>query len=491
MTKIQLIQSFVMLLITINQALANPSEHPRDQWLTAAQINADIDLAEVTYQRVHPGYTRYTTAKTMTDAWQQIRTQANQQSGMRLADFYLHVSEVLALVRCDHSKAELPKALAEARESTAVYLPFQWQFIDNQVLVEQATTSSGLVRGDQVISIDGVSINERLQQVKKYVPVDGFTDHTKMNLIAASSEHKGGALDHFGAMLWPTDTQVLINYIDLTGNNKQKSMQRINYSQWKKLSPSNARNFIDAVEFTQLNQNTAYLKVDTFVNYRKPIKPDKLFDPIFKKLKKQQTKNLILDLRENGGGSNEPPQRLLAHLMSTQFRQAKEVRVKTLNLDDIKQHVFTWEKSALNPKASQFNQNDDGSYSFKPKVLNDTQWTQPDKTAFKGRLIVLTSRNNSSGSTILLSVLKSRPNTTFIGEPTGGSVEGPTAGVLLFLKLPASGITTRVPMFRYFNDVEQFEPGMGIKPDALVSTTKHDFINGVDSALQAAIKMTQ
>ncbi len=491
MTRHQLIRILTAAFLTFIQAFANASEHPRDLWLTAAQISADVDLAEMTYQRVHPGYTRYTEAKVMTAAWQQIITQAKQQKGMRLADFYLQISEVLALVRCDHTKAELPKVLAQARETTAVYLPFQWQFIDNQVVVELATESSGLLRGEQIISIDGVPINERLEQVKKYVPVDGYTDHTKINLVAASSEHQGGALDHFGAMLWPTKPQVLINYIDLAGNNQQKTMQRINYSQWKKLSSSNARNFIDAIQFKQLNDTTGYLKIDTFVNYRKPIKADKIFDPLFKQMKQNKTTRLILDLRENGGGSNEPAHRLLAHLMQQKFRPAKDIRVKTLNLDGIREHVFTWEKRALNPKASHFNQNDDGSYSFKSKILDDTQWIKPDKTAFTGQLIVLTSRNNSSGSTNLLSTLKARSNTFFVGAVTGGSVEGPTAGILLFLKLPASGITTRVPMFRYFNDVEQFEPGMGIKPDTLVSTNKQDFINGIDSPLEAAIKLAQ
>ena len=97
-----------------------------------------------------------------------------------------------------------------------------------------------------------------------------------------------------------------------------------------------------------------------------------------------------------------------------------------------KKHLSTWEKRALSPKASRFNKNPAGFYSFKPNVLDDTQWVKPSRHRFNGKLLVLTSKNNSSGSTNLLSILKKRPNPTFVGEQTGGSVEGPNAGVLFF-----------------------------------------------------------
>ncbi len=379
--------------------------------------------------------------------------------------------------------------MADARETTPVYLPLRWQMIEDQVVVINATKESGLHTGDVITHIDGQAIGERIDQLYRYVPTDGFTDHSKINAIAASSEHRGGALDHFGALLWPADDQVHITYQDSAGQAKEKSVARINYSAWKKLNGAKRRNFIDAVEFKYLDEHTGYLKIDTFVNYRNPIKPDKLFDPVFKQLQQDNTPRLILDLRENGGGSDEPPQRLLAHLMPKKFRPTKDVRIKTLNLDGLREHLSTWDKRALKPKASRFNQNDDGSYSFKAHVLDATSWIKPDKSAFKGQLIVLTSRNNSSGSTNLLSVLKARPNTTFVGEQTGGSVEGPTAGVLFFLKLPASGITARIPMFRQYNDVANFEPGMGITPDVFATQSKSDLLNDVDSILQAALQL--
>ncbi len=481
---------FVLAFALLLPALA-AAEHPRDRWLNYAQIDADLTLAQRAYEHIHPGYARYTPRDELNQSWQAIRAQAKRHAGMRLGDFYLRLSETLALVRCDHTKAELPKALAEAREIEPVYLPFTWQMVEGQVMVKAATTESGLVRGDVILRVDGMSIHKRIAAVSQYIPVDGYTDHVKINAIAASSEQQGGGLDHFGAMLWPADATVTIDYQDRNGQQRKVTVQRVVYSVWKNISANTlARNFGDAVTFEPVNKHTAYLKIDTFVNYRQPVDPDKIFAPIFKQLKQDQTANLILDLRQNGGGSNEPPHRLLAHLINKKIRPVKDVVVKTLELGDLTEQVFTWEKSAINPPASRFIQKDDGYYSFKPNVLDDTQWIKPDSMAFTGRLIVLTSHNNASGSTNLMSLLTSRPDTVFVGEETGGSVEGPTAGVLFFLKLPASGITTRVPYFRYFNDVASFRHGKGIQPDVSVTTRVTDFIQNNDPTLQAAINIS-
>ena len=86
-----------------------------------------------------------------------------------------------------------------------------------------------------------------------------------------------------------------------------------------------------------------------------------------------------------------------------------------------------------------------------------------------------------------MTVLKKRPHTTFIGEATGGSVEGPTAGILFFLKLPNSQITTRIPLFRYHNDINQFEPGRGLEPDIYVTDSIEDFLQDRDAILDRAL----
>jgi len=476
-----------LFVLAAGFAQAESPTHPRDRWLSADQVLADLTLAQQAYERIHPGYSRYVSKQHLEQQWQAIGQRASAQGGMRLADFYLQISELLAIIRCDHSKAELPAELAKARLKEAVYLPFQWRYIEGSMWVEEVAKDSPLKRGDRIISIDGTAVNQRIQAVRRYVPVDGWNDHTKINLVASSAEHQGGALDHFGALLWPPRETVNISYSRSGQAAKTVSLKRISYPGWQALKPATVRNFKDAVEFTWLDQQTAYLSIDTFVNYRQPVNPDDLFKPVFQALSNQPAARLILDLRNNGGGSNEPAQRLLAHLMNQRFRIARAVTVNTLDFGDLKPHLTTWDSQALEPNPAAFESCAEGPLCFRQGVLPDTAWHQPVSLPYSGPLLVLTSRNNSSGSTNIMTVLKKRPHTTFIGEATGGSLEGPTAGIMFFLKLSNSQITARIPVFRYHNDTAQFIPGKGLEPDIYVTDSVEDFLQGKDAILNQAL----
>ena len=110
--------------------------------------------------------------------------------------------------------------------------------------------------------------------------------------------------------------------------------------------------------------------------------------------------------------------------------------------------------------------------------------------AFKGRLIALTSGDNASGVTHLLSVLKTqRPDTVFIGERTGGAATGATAGILYYLTLPNSEVKVRVPVQRtVITRADQLDPRGGITPDILAPDTLLSTLTGTDPAIEAAVR---
>ena len=71
---------------------------------------------------------------------------------------------------------------------------------------------------------------------------------------------------------------------------------------------------------------------------------------------------------------------------------------------------------------------------------------KPAKYGFDGELVILTSRNNSSGSTSFAVTVRAARPVTFIGERAGGNPMGPTAGTLFTLNLPESDIMQRLPI---------------------------------------------
>lgn len=465
---------------------------PQDGMLTPAQVSADIALAQEAYMRIHPGYTRYTDAETLTAAWAALNLKAETRSGLSVGEFYIGVQSVLAGIRCDHTKAELPRAITKDRDITPVYLPFVWRVVEGRAVIENPG-ETGLNFGDEIMSVNDRNFSDMMNEVRPLIPVDGDTDFVKDIHIGASFEFKGGAIDHFGALLWDIQPQARVEVKTANGARKTVTVDRIIYKDWEALvlDGKASSDFPDSVTFNRIGDKAAYLRIDSFVNYRNPVKPDKIYDPIFKALKTEGRDTLILDLRENGGGSTDAKVRLFAHLISEKSRLVRNSRIKTLDHSGLEPYLSTWDKRLLSPNPIGFKKNEDGTLSLRKMFNEELKTVKPDRTAFTGKLLVLTSRSNGSATTALLAKLQDMERATLIGEETGGSAEGTTAGVLFTLKLPESGIRTRVPIFQDFNDVSAFTPNKGVVPDILAPMTFDAFVENEDPAYAAALALIE
>lgn len=462
-----------------------------DARLSVEQVRRDVMLAKEAFSRIHPGYTRYASLREMDAAWAKVIAQAEASGSLSLPEFYLAIELALTTIRCDHTKAELPRLLRAQRKGKPLYLPFRWQVIEGRGLIESAAEGLDLVRGDELLKIDGKPLGDMLKAVAPFIPVDGYTEWSRTGGLSQSLEFMGGAVDHFGMYLWQTPEIARLSIRNSDGETRSIEVPRISFKQWTALGTERAANFKDAVAFERIGERAGYLKIDTFVNYRQPVDPSTIYEPIFAAMAEEGRDTLILDLRSNGGGSSDASQGLAAYLIEEAQQLKRSIKVATLDLSGLKQHLSSWEPQALDPDPRAFIANDDGTYTLRDGIVGDTAVFAPEDNAFSGRLIVLTSNNNSSGSTNLLTVLAQQERTTLIGEPTGGSAEGPTAGIQFILTLPESGIRARLPIFRYRNNVDQFERGLGVSPDISAPMTVSAFREARDPALEQAQALAQ
>jgi hypothetical protein len=423
---------------------------------------------------------------------------------MSVQQLYLAIQQTLTLIRCDHTKANLPPAMKKERDTSQVYLPFRWTWIEqrgfvtvtdnvNKSEINASTNNSAkpkLSEFDEILAIDGTPIADLVAQVETYIPYDGFTTWTRNAGIADSLEFQGSAVDHFGALLWEIKPTVTLT-IRRNGQQQTVALERINHKQWLALAKDEKNNFKDAVSYKTIDDNIAYLRVDTFVNYRQPVDPEDIYNPIFKAIKDQNRDTLIIDLRSNGGGSSDASSGLLANLISKKTPYKLDMFVNTLSFADIRPHLSTWDTRALDPYRFAFSKNDNGTYSLRSWFTDELDSIKPAKYAFNGKIILLTSNSNSSGSTNLLAVIQSIGRATLVGEKTGGSAEGVTAGLLFTVNLPESKITTRLPFFRFKNNVKTFEKGMGVMPDIVAPLTVQALIAKQDPAYEAALKLAR
>ncbi|MEM6538625.1 MAG: S41 family peptidase [Pseudomonadota bacterium] len=482
--------SLTSLCFLAVDALAAPAAaNPAGRVVSGAAALEDVALMREAFERIHPGYERYTDRTELDAAWDRLRDVV--ADGTTVGDFYIETQRTLTTIRCDHTKAELPNDLAKDRNAIPVYLPFKWLLVERRGFVTGAPEGSPFNRFDEILAIDARPLSEIVDDVAPLIPVDGYTEWARRTGISQSNEFRGGAVDHFGALMFDIEPTVSVTVRTKDGTEKTHSVSRVTYDDYQDIQQPRqpARNFKDAVTFERIGESAAYLRVDTFVNYRDVVDPDDLYDPVFDALKREGRDTLILDLRVNGGGSNDASQGLTRRLITEPTRLVLEARVATIDHSGLEDHISTWDKKALNPPRIAFRKNDDGTYSLRRAFDEGLRVSKPTRNAFDGKLIILTSTDNSSGSTNLISVLKGLGRATLIGERTGGAPNGATAGVIFTLTAPNSGVRTRIPVFRYVNNVQGIPDGYGLEPDIATPLTVDAFLDGRDPAYDAALAL--
>ena len=447
--------------------------------LSPEQAAADVALTRQALEVIHPGLDRYTPKAEMEAAFARLEERVKQP--ISDVELYGEISLLLAKIHCDHTKAELPGALSKYRKENPTHLPFRFRLFDGKMYV---ASSNQLARGTEILSINGVPVPDLLARIGPAVSYDGLTSAVIPSKLEADSDLMGSNFDQFHPVFFGFSDTLKV---EIPG--RTLDLKPVTYAQWQSLPwpsvPAGAE-FHKTTSWKWIDAKTAYLRIETFVNYRNPVDPTTVYDPIFQAV--QDAEHLIVDLRENGGGSTDASEGLARYLLDEPFVVTKSVRLKAIRYGELPKHIETWgdPKEWFEVPEERFDKLPDGWFEEKREEAP----AQPSPYRFKGRVTVLTGPANGSGSTMLIAKLKDEGRVRLVGLPTGGSAEGPTGGRIFFLKLPESGITVRIPAKRSFTDISNFQPGLGVAPDVEVRPTLADFLAGRDAALGVASGLT-
>lgn len=446
----------------------------------------DVRLFERVLTTVHAGWGRFTGEEEMDAALGGLRRAV--RGGTTDAEMYLEVSRLLELIRCDHTKAEYPDALRSWREANPSFLPVRTHVLGGR-LYAGTNRVAGIEPGDEILSINARPSAEVVAEVRALISIDGYTDHARDDELTLSGEYLGSGLDTFMPLLYGWQEAFDFVVRGPGGAEREVSGRALDLGDYEAMVRSGepvVRNFKDAVSVRRLGDDAALLVVDTFVNYREPVDPNGVFGPIMRELNRDGVDHLIVDLRRNGGGSDDAAVSLFRHLITGPVTTEQQALVRTVPIpEDIKGAVTTWDRSVLEAPRSMFERAENGMWRM---LGGGAETIEPAADHFLGRVTVLSSRGNASGSTMTIAGLQKLAGARVVGEPTGGSVEGPTAGIIVFLTLPESGVRVRVPLIRSVTGLMPDEPGMGVVPDVAVEITPSGFFGGRDEVLEAALE---
>ena len=465
---------------------------PTLRTLTPAQAQEDVALLRRSLETIHPGLYRRTTKAKMDAAFIDLERAAHDP--ITELELYRRISLLLADIRCNHTKAEQAPAIEEWRRDNPSHLPFRFRLLEGRMIVESSDPNQpALSRGAEVLSINGRSVSELVQTLGAYVPIDGNTVWARTDNLANDGDLMGSDFDHFYPYVFGfTPAFDLVVSDGSASAPRSVRMSAMPFKAWRTLAWDGDRyrsNFADTTTWRMLDAETAYLRIITLVNYRKPVDAPAFYGQIFDEIRAAGAKRLVLDLRDNGGGSGDATYPLMDFLSPKPFVWNKMIRFQTVRIGDLADAIETWgdREETFFPPLDQFIPVMGGGFDLSPAESPDELLPRAvSASAFTGPVTILTSPVNGSGSTMLIAKLRDLGRVRLVGGRSGGSGDGPTAGQIYNVKLPNSGIAVRVPNAFNAMQVSRFERDGGVTPDVLVQQSVSDYRAGRDTVLEAA-----
>lgn len=461
--------------------------------LSAAQARADIALMRRALETIHPGLYRRTPKTDLDRALAELERSVD--APLSDVDLYARLSPVLAMIRCSHTKADQPETIAAWRRDQASHLPFRFRIIEGRMLVVSSDPAQAAVpRGAEILEINGQPIAQLIATLGASVAIDGFTEPSRAAALADDSDLMGAGFDHFYPYVYGFPARFELKLRDDDASPARTlTLAPISFRAWTRLDADGRpyrSDFADSVSWRMLEHDVGILRIDTFVNYRKPADASALYARALGELRAAGARRLIIDLRGNGGGSNDAALALIDALSVAPYVYQRAARYRAVRYGDLPAHISSWgDREALfNPPLERFTPTADGQFDLRPQFAPDIlQERKPAAQAFDGPVTVLIGPANASGATMTVARLHDMGRVRLVGEPAGGSADGPTAGTIFNVKLPESGISVRVPVVFNLMNVRSFDRDGGVQPDLLVRQTAADFRAGIDRPLAAAL----
>ena len=510
-----LLLTFVLLVSSCN-SIKEHNAHLEDV-ISVNDLKSDVDYTYNRLRNMHPKLYWYISKDKLDYKFDSLKN--NITSPMKSFDFYQKLAPIIKTIGQGHMRVlpyvkkytpEESKLLA--KKGVGPFSQFEFEQIDNKIFVVKNKSINKKIKiGTEVVGFNSKNLSELIASYKKLMASDGL--NTTFLTRRLGRNFDGFYTNQFGvqdslvynfrindSLKSITIKRGIVDSVKLDKNKKpikvivdkakakatKKRNDVFGYNKERKLYNRN-------LHFLEKDSTVAVMKINGFQigDY------EKFYENSFKRISELQSKTLVIDLRDNGGGRLSEIANLYSYLVNEPFIFAdkSEVVSKTSvlsNMDYFKGNPI-YIKPLLILAAPivyplyyfKTHKNNDGSYYLSSK---QQKLQQPKPNNFKGKIYVLINGGSFSASSLISTNLKGTKRAFFVGEETGGGYNGTVAGQMPIEILPKSKIGVRIGLISCIPYYKTDVFGHGVYPDKEIVPTLQDLIDAKDAEMDWVLK---
>lgn len=446
-----------------------------------AALEKDFNILVSSLKEAHTGLYWYSTEQQFDSVVNHQRMQL--KDSLNGLEFYNIIAPIVAYSKEDHCDIKISGEVSEYLQKKGKFMPLAVVSLNQKVYALNNPDAKTNIKGWELSEINGQPIEDVYRHIFGTFAADGYILTSKYRYLDITKF----TIEYAKTVGQPNRFEVTA--INPKTKKKEKfTLQAVNLEALREIGKTLYKEGIvkevDSPGTLDIKANTATLTINTFsdsdyedtgVNFREFIKQS------FETIQKAGITNLIIDMRENGGGTEGNEDFLFSFLTDKPYNKYKYVQASALHYSFYQYTDYSKEEDYKELEADLNKEHykaEDGRILRRPGI----EAPEPiQKSPFKGKVYVLTSGWTYSGGAEFSSLMREHTKAVFVGEEVGGGFYGNTSGYGFTLTLPNTKTTVEIPILKFVLDVKKEIPkGRGVIPDYEVQPTIEQFLKGED-----------
>lgn len=469
------------------------------------KMRVDLQIFKKIRFEANSGLFKHRSISEIEALYEQADARLNKLSS--LGDFYNLIVELTDFEGSLHNNTKLPIEITSwIEEEEEGFFPYPIKVIENRLIVN--FRSADIPLGAIIETVNGQSANDILSNLSKYYTTDGRNISGKTIGVnknfakyfryyyGPSAEFEVSYRKNSAAIL-EQKTIAAVPYTEYYNNFKERHSLVLDKYHFK--TPRRR----SCYQFERIDVSTGVLTLHSFeigktINSEEHFEYVHFLESTFKNIKQLKLTNLIIDVRNNSGGTEPNDVVTYSYLAQRRFQENKRGWVRYVTPPFRRYLVrrtprilqFFQKKKEINLRKLFPLQRHDGYYQTKHSFNHRIR--KPKHNRFTGNIFLLISPRVASAGSLFAAMVAGNSNTVVIGEETMGGYYGQNGHYSVQYRLPNSGIVTRFSIVNIDHDVEERENQLqsrGVMPDHLVQQTIEDFKNNVDTQMEYTLKL--